>query len=145
MKKVLIFSLLFSNVFMLSSCKDNNQNDGNSASDNSDIDIFLALVLRQDFYLDDIHYVMNTDVELNSSSKYKLIGYFVNFSDLQYWKSIDHNANFVYAVEEGNNLVNRDNDDNFKNRFALYSLEIINAIGVSANFESSLFVYEKVE
>ena len=154
MRKIKLFLLLgviLFNTFAFTSCN-MNQSFNNIPNDSSSIincdsseeysfdeEGIIDCVLRQDFYLDGVHYVMNLEKELSSDENYNLLGYYVNACDLEYWMSFDNNPLLVYAIEENNTLVHRTNE-NLKNRFELYFVDVPNAIGLKA---TRMFIYEK--
>ncbi len=109
--------------------------------DASNIDVYLKAIVRQDFYLDNNHYIMNTESNLVIEDNYELIGYFVNEEDLNYWKTYDNNIDLKYAVDDSNNLVHNGTVE-FKDRFAIYSIDNPNNLGLRIG--SELCVYEIV-
>lgn len=120
-------------------CDDCNISNDYSSNDSQSADVFLEARIRQDFYLNDVHYVRNTSKELLFDDSYILLGYFVNACDLENWKSFDNNSSLVYAVEDNNTLVRNCVDDALKNRFELFSINISDAIGLKNN---TIYIYE---
>ncbi len=155
MKKI-SFLFLFVSLFFICSCSNNRINASSINSkfgSNSDItsnnnldnsfneeDIFVDAILRQDFYLNGAHYVMNLEKKLSFDENYDLLGYFVNACDLEYWMSFDNDPSLVYAVEEDSTLVRHHSNENLKNRFELYSVDLPNAIGLKYN---NIYIYER--
>ncbi len=151
----IFFLFLLVPLFAVCSCSSNQINsssinsefDSNSdITSNSNIDnssneenIFVDVILRQDFYLDGVHYVMNLEKKLSFDDSYSLLGYFVNACDLEYWMSFDNNPSLVYAVEENSTLVRHHSNENLKNRFELYSVNIPKAIGLKIG---QIYIYE---
>ncbi len=141
-KLLLLIVTLFS-TFSFSSCN-MNQSSNNTLNWNSSVEYsfdeegIVSRVIRQDFYLNDVHYVMNLEKVLPPDENYNLLGYYVNACDLEYWMNFDNNPLLVYVIEENNTLVNR-TKKNLKNRFELYFVDVPNAIGHKAN---QMYIYE---
>jgi hypothetical protein len=130
------YSSSINNVSESNSNKELSNNTNNSITN----DIAIEVILRHDFYLNDVHYVLNLEKELSYDNSYNLLGYFVNACDLEYWKSYDNNPYLVYAVEENSTLVRNNSNENLKNRFELYSIDMPNAIGLRNN---RIHIYER--
>lgn len=139
-KSLLSLVLILSPIFL--SCSSEEINNHSSVVDDSSIgNPYISVVLRQDFYLNDFHYIMDPNTSINFDESFILIGYFVNACDLEYWQSYDNNPLLVYAIEENNTLINSMVRENLKNRFELYSINIQDTIGLRCVDE--IRVYEK--
>ena len=138
-------AVLFASLFAFCSCSSDKINTylNSSLDDSQWSDPSLSSMVRQDFYLNDVHYVMNAEIEVYFDESFNLIGYFVNACDVEYWKSYDNNPLLLYAIEEHNSLINNTSDESLKNRFELYSINISDAIGLKNG--SIMGVYEIVD
>ncbi len=151
-KLFLVLGVILFSTFTFTSCNLNHSSINSEFDSNSDItsnnvdnslyeeDIFVDAILRQDFYLNGVHYVMNLEKKISFDETYDLLGYFVNACDLEYWMSFDNDSSLVYAVEENSTLVRHHLNENLKNRFELYSVDLPNAIGLKCN---DIYIYER--
>mgnify|MGYP006917398131 CR=1 FL=1 len=103
-KLFLVLGVILFSTFTFTSCNLNHSSINSEFDSNSDItsnnvdnslyeeDIFVDAILRQDFYLNGVHYVMNLEKKISFDETYDLLGYFVNACDLEYWMSFDNDS-----------------------------------------------------
>lgn len=140
-----IFTVLISSIFLISACtnygNDNLLSDNSihssSIGDNFDDETLLVATIPTEFMCFDEIYITNNE-EIDTLAFGTMIGYLVNESDLDFWKSKDNNDNLVYAIGNGVYRKIYEGQENLKNRYELYSqneaYECLAIKGYTGNF-----------
>lgn len=133
------YSSLSTSEEIISSISTNEEISSTNQSSNEGV---LEIILQQDFYYNESHYIMKVGEKVIRDESHTFIGYFINEEDLEKWNLYDNNPSLVYVINVGNTLFRRSiGNEELKNRFELYTFEDSENIGVS--IFSELLIYEK--
>lgn len=115
----------------------------NTSPNSNNIDIEIDIILRQDFYYNESHYIMKIGKKVIKDESNTFIGYFINEEDIDKWTLYDNDSTLIYVINDGNGLLRKSSGkEELINRFELYSFENSDKIGVLENL-TELVVYEK--
>lgn len=115
----------------------------NTSPNSNNIDIEIDIILRQDFYYNESHYIMKIGKKVIKDESNTFIGYFINEEDIDKWTLYDNDSTLIYVIDDGNGLLRKSSGkEELINRFELYSFENSDKIGVLENL-TELVVYEK--
>ena len=116
MNRIICFVVLLTSCISVTFCSKNNKNNKNI--EEGDEDVFFYGAIPGKFTCFQKEYSLENRTDTLSIGKE--IGWLINEEDLNKWKTIDDNDEFVYAIDMFNGVIRNDADPNLKNRYELY-------------------------